>query len=104
MPGGDGDGDRPGEGFRYHHAPLGQRLAGRLHVLIERQFGTIANDGSDDVIAQSVEERREQFARAVQSWQQDEMRCGVQACWCYFFCVPETAAATPRPMNNSPLP
>jgi hypothetical protein len=27
-----------------------------------------------------LQERREQLARAVQSWQQDEMSCGVQAC------------------------
>lgn len=79
MTGGEGDSDRAGKGFADQHTLLGQRLAGRLDVLIERQLRNVANDGRRDVVTQRLQERREQFARAVQSWQQDEVRCGVQA-------------------------
>ena len=81
MPGGDGDGDRSRERLGYQYTLLGQRFAGRFHVLIERQLRAVANDGRGDVFVQCVKERREQLAGAVQSWQQDEMRCGAQTGW-----------------------
>jgi|SoiMethySBSTD1v2_1073268.scaffolds.fasta_scaffold142011_3 hypothetical protein len=79
MTSSNGDSYGSGERLRYQDASLGQRFGSRLDVLIERQFVAVADDGRRDVIAQRLKERREQLARAVQSWQQDEMRWGVQA-------------------------
>jgi len=73
------DRHRPGERFGDQDGvPLRQRTSRRPYVLVERQLSAVANDGSGEVVAECLQERREQLARAIQPWKQDEMRCEAQ--------------------------